>query len=123
VVKMSVLVSRVVGISVLVVRYFQALLTVTNTHVSGQPVEVCGGKGRQPSNSTYGLFLPPCPFHLPCPSYCDVAQVWRYLATSIRTSLRGIPTQKSNININSVEISGSHGGEYEDDSLLGYCAM
>jgi hypothetical protein len=31
--------------------------------------------------------------------------------------------EKSSLKLGHVDISGSHGGEYEDGSLLGYCAV
>jgi hypothetical protein len=70
---------------ILVARYCRASLTVTNTHVGGQPAEVRGTRRRLPNNSAYGILLPPCPFHLPCSSYCDVAQAQRYFASSIQS--------------------------------------
>jgi hypothetical protein len=58
-------------------------MTVTNIHVGGQPAEVRGVRG---NDSAQGV-LPPCPFHLPFPSYCDVAQARRYFASIIATNL------------------------------------
>jgi hypothetical protein len=64
---------------ILVVSHLWASLTATNTHVGGQPSEVRGGRG---SDIAQGVLLPPCPFHIPFPSYYDIAQARRYFASS-----------------------------------------
>jgi hypothetical protein len=48
----------------LVARYLRASLTVTKTHVDGQPAEVRGGRR---NDCAQGVLLPPCHFHSPLP--------------------------------------------------------
>jgi hypothetical protein len=61
---------------ILVARYLRAPLTVTDTHVSGQPAEVRGGRG---SDSEWGVLSPTLPFRSSLPLLlwlCSCAQIF-----------------------------------------------
>jgi hypothetical protein len=70
------------NVGTLVAKYLRASLTVTNTQDGSQPAVVRGGRG---SDSAQGVLLPPYPYHLPFPTYCDVAHARRYFACIITT--------------------------------------
>lgn len=106
----------VVGISSLVVRYFQSLLSTTELHVSGQPVEVWGGEGKQANNSTYGVFLPLTIFLALTVTWFRFGDILQQVYLQV---YRALPPRGPAW----TQISGCHGDDYEDDNILGYCTV